>query len=79
MSTRATSGRTWQGLALVERPVIHREEPAKLELGMVLSLHPTAKTKYAMASVADTYVITDSGAIPIYRNLFDDGEVTVLG
>jgi Xaa-Pro aminopeptidase len=68
-----------QGVDLVERPVIHRGEPATLEVGMVLSLHPTARTKYAMASIADTYAITDSGAVPLYRNLFDDNEIPVIG
>jgi len=68
-----------QGLDLVERPLIHRDEPAKLEAGMVLSLHPTAQTKRAMSSMADTYVITDSGAVPVYKNLFDDDEIAVIG
>jgi len=68
-----------QGLDLVERPVIHRGEPAKLDVGMVVSIHPTARTKYAMASMADTYIITDSGAVPLYKNLFDDNEIPVIG
>ena len=68
-----------QGLDLVERPVVRREEPAKLEVGMVVSLHPTARTKHAMACLSDTYVITNSGAVPIYKNLFDDNEITVVG
>ena len=67
-----------QGLDLVERPIIHRKEPAKLEVGMVLSLHPTARTKHAMAALSDTYVITYSGAVPLYKNLFDDNEIAVL-
>lgn len=67
-----------QGLDLVERPVIRREEPAKLEAGMVVSLHPTARTKYAAASISDTYVVAGSGAVPIYRNLFDDNEIIVV-
>ena len=33
-----------QGLDLVERPVVRPEETAKLQAGMVISLHPTAKT-----------------------------------
>jgi len=67
-----------QGLDLVERPVFHREEPAKLEEGMVVSLHPTAETKHALACLADTYVITNSGAVPIYSNLYDDNEIAIL-
>jgi Xaa-Pro aminopeptidase len=67
-----------QGLDLVERPVFHREEPAKLEEGMVVSLHPTAQTKHALACLADTYVITNSGAVPIYSNLYDDNEIAIL-
>jgi Xaa-Pro aminopeptidase len=67
-----------QGLDLVERPVVRREETAKLQVGMVVSLHPTAKTKDAMASISDTYVIANSGAVPLYRNLFDDNELIVV-
>lgn len=67
-----------QGLDLVERPVVRREETAKLRTGMVISLHPTAKTKHATASIADTYVIGNSGAVPMYRNLFDDNELFVV-
>jgi Xaa-Pro aminopeptidase len=68
-----------QGLDLVERPVVRPEEPAKLEVGMVVSLHPTARTKQATACLSDTYVIADSGAVPIYKNLFDDNEIVALG
>jgi Xaa-Pro aminopeptidase len=68
-----------QGLDLVERPVVRREEPAKFEVGMVVVLHPTARTKNAAASLSDTYVITDSGAVPIYKNLFDDDRIAVVG
>jgi Xaa-Pro aminopeptidase len=67
-----------QGLDLVERPVVRREEMAKLQAGMVISLHPTAKTKHAAASLADTYVIGDSGAVPMYGNLFDDNELVIV-
>jgi Xaa-Pro aminopeptidase len=68
-----------QGLDLVERPVIRREEPAKFEVGMAVVFHPTARTKNAMASLSDTYVITNSGAVPIYKNLFDDDRIAVVG
>ena len=68
-----------QGLDLVERPVIRREEPAKFEVGMVVVFHPTARTKNAMASLSDTYVITNSGAVPIYKNLFDDDRIAFVG
>ena len=67
-----------QGLDLVERPVVRPEETAKLQEGMVISLHPTAATKHAAVCLADTYVIEKSGAVPMYRNLFDDGEVFVV-
>lgn len=67
-----------QGLDLVERPVVRPEETAKLQAGMVISLHPTAKTKYATACIADTYVIGNSGAVPMYRNLFDDNDLIVV-
>lgn len=68
-----------QGLDLVERPVVRREETAALEPGMVVSLHPTAKTKRVGASISDTYVITESGAVPIYEDLFDDDRIAVVG
>lgn len=68
-----------QGLDLVERPVIRREETAKLQARMVLSLHPTARTKCATASISDTYVIGNSGAVPLYGNLFDDSELFIAG
>ena len=67
-----------QGLDLVERPVVRPEETAKLEVGMVVSLHPTAKTKRALAAISDTYVIEKSGAVPMYKNLFDDNELVVI-
>lgn len=67
-----------QGLDLVERPVIRYEETAKLEPGMVISLHPTATTKHASACLADTYVIGDSGAVPLYSNLWEDNELAVV-
>ncbi len=66
-----------QGLDLVERPVMLHEEPAKMQAGMIVCLHPTAKTKYASASLSDTYVIDESGAVPIYQSLFDDNEIVV--
>jgi Xaa-Pro aminopeptidase len=68
-----------QGVDLVERPIIHRKEPAKLEAGMVLSFHPTAITKSAVACIADTYVVTESGAVPMHENLFNDNEIPVVG
>ena len=68
-----------QGLDLVERPVVRPEEPAKLKEGMVVALHPSARTGHAMACLSDTYVITPSGAVPIYKNLFDDSGIAVVG
>lgn len=68
-----------QGLDLVERPVYLRDEMAKLETGMIVCLHPTAKTKHAMVCLADTYVIAESGAVPLYKNLFEDDEIAVIG
>lgn len=68
-----------QGLDLGERPVMRRDEPAKMEAGMVVSVHPTARRGHITACIADNYVITDSGAVPIYKNLFDDNEIAVIG
>ena len=68
-----------QGIDLVERPIYRKEEPAKLKAGMVVSFHPSARTKRAMASLADTYIITDSGAVPLYKNLCDDNEIAIVG
>lgn len=67
-----------QGVDLVERPVIRREEPAAIETGMVISLHPNARKDHTVACLADTYVITDSGAVPIYKNLFDDNDIFLI-
>lgn len=67
-----------QGLDLGERPVMRRDEPAKMEKGMVLSVHPTARRGHLPVCISDTYVITDSGAVPIYGNLFADDEIFVI-
>ncbi|MHB8772726.1 MAG: M24 family metallopeptidase [Syntrophales bacterium] len=68
-----------QGLDLGERPVLRRDEPAVLESGMVVSVHPTAPAGHAAVCIADTYVITESGAVPIYRPLADDGGIARIG
>ncbi len=68
-----------QGLDLVERPVFLKDEVCKLEVGMIVCLHPTAKTKNAAVCLSDTYVVTESGAVPLYKNLFDKDEIVVLG
>jgi Xaa-Pro aminopeptidase len=68
-----------QGLDLVERPVFLREETCKLEVGMIVCLHPTAKTKNAAVCLSDTYVVTESGAVPLYGNLFEDDAIAVIG
>ena len=68
-----------QGLGLVERPVYHTSEPSPFAVDMVVCLHPTAKTKHAMACLADTYVIAESGAVPLYKELFEDSEIAVVG
>jgi Xaa-Pro aminopeptidase len=67
-----------QGLDLVERPVIRPEETAKLEVGMVVSVHPVARTKRGACSLSDTYVICEKGAVPLYKNLHDDTEFFVI-
>lgn len=63
----------------MERPVFLREETTKLEVGMIVCLHPTAQTRHAVACISDTYVVADSGAVPLYKGLFDDGEIAVVG
>ena len=68
-----------QGLDLVERPVFLKDEVCKLEAGMIVCLHPTAKTKHAAVCLSDTYVVTESGAVPLYKNLFDKDEIAVVG
>ena len=55
------------------------EKAAKLEVGMVVCLHPTARTKYAMACLSDTYVIAESGAVPLHKELFEDSDIAVVG
>ena len=68
-----------QGLDIGERPVMRRDEPAVMESGMVVSVHPTARTRHIAVCIADTHVITKSGAVPIYKPLFDDDDITVIG
>ncbi|MEI7672005.1 MAG: M24 family metallopeptidase, partial [Deltaproteobacteria bacterium] len=68
-----------QGLDLVERPAFLKDEVCKLETGMIVCLHPTAKTKHAAVCLADTYIVTTAGAAPLYRNIFDDSEICVVG
>jgi Xaa-Pro aminopeptidase len=68
-----------QGLDIGERPVMRLDEPATMECGMVVSVHPTARTRHIAACIADTHVITTSGAVPIYKPLFDDDEIPVIG
>jgi Xaa-Pro aminopeptidase len=68
-----------QGLDLGERPIMRRDEPAVMESGMVVSVHPTARTGHIAACISDTYVITKSGAVPIYEPLFADDEIFVIG
>ena len=68
-----------QGLDLVERPVFLKDEVCKLEVGMIVCLHPTAKTKNAAVCLSDTYVVAESGAVPLYKNLFDKDEIAVVG
>lgn len=68
-----------QGLDLVERPVFLKEETCKLEVGMIVCLHPTAKIKGATVNLADTYVVTEKGAVPLYQKLFDDAEIAIVG
>ena len=68
-----------QGLDLVERPVFLKDETTKLQAGMVVCLHPTVRLKHLRVSFADTYVVTDQGTVPLYRSLFDDNEIIVVG
>ncbi|HBB16538.1 MAG TPA: hypothetical protein DCZ97_05845 [Syntrophus sp. (in: bacteria)] len=68
-----------QGLDIGERPVMRPDEPAIMECGMVVSVHPTARTRHMAVCIADTHVITNSGAIPIYKPLFDDDKIPVVG
>jgi Xaa-Pro aminopeptidase len=68
-----------QGLDLVERPVFLRDEVCKLEAGMIVCLHPTAKIKGAAVNLADTYVVTEKGALPLLPRLFDDSGIAVVG
>lgn len=68
-----------QGLDIGERPIIRPDEPAILESGMVLSAHPTARVRHLSFCIADTYVITGSGAVPIYQALSDDDDIAVIG
>jgi Xaa-Pro aminopeptidase len=68
-----------QGLDLVERPVVRKEETCKLQEGMVISLHPTAKLKSGtFLSLADTYVVGKNGCVPLYSNIINDTAIHVI-
>ena len=50
-----------QGYDLVERPLIRRDEPMKIQAGMNLTVHPTAASKRVWAGITDNYLVTDTG------------------
>jgi Xaa-Pro aminopeptidase len=68
-----------QGLDIGERPIMRPDEPAIMASGMVVSVHPTARTRHMAVCIADTHVITTSGAVPIYKPLFDDDGIHIVG
>jgi Xaa-Pro aminopeptidase len=68
-----------QGLDIGERPLMRRDEPAVMEPGIVTSVHPTAKAKHLAVNIADNFVISESGAVPLYKPLHDDAEIAVVG
>lgn len=67
-----------QGADLVERPLIRAEEDVRLEEGMVLALHPTAKISKTAVSLSDDYRVTPSGSVPLSSSLHQDDEIEVL-
>lgn len=67
-----------QGVDLLERPLVRAEEEARLETGMVLALHPTAKTAKTLVSLSDDYRVTPSGCVPLSSSLLHDNEIEVL-
>jgi len=68
-----------QGLDIGERPIMRPDEPAIMECGMVVSVHPTARTRHMAVCISDTHVVTTSGAVPIYKPLFDDDGIPIVG
>ena len=56
-----------QGVSLVERPNIRRDEPWKIAEGMNIAIHPGAVTKEVWAQVCDGFIVGKEGAERIHR------------
>ena len=58
-----------QGYHFVERPLIRNDEPMKIQVGMNLTVHPTAANRTVWAGLTDNFIITESGPGPcIHKN-----------
>ncbi|MFH0848372.1 MAG: M24 family metallopeptidase [archaeon] len=68
-----------QGLDLAERPIIHHDEPATVQEGMVIIPHPTAFGKKFDEEIGDNMLVTKAGAVPLYKSLFDTSWIDVVG
>ncbi len=69
-----------QGIDLVERPVVDEGETVeKLERGMTMALHPTATNTFASICLSDNFLVTDSGAVPIHPQMYDDIDIATVG
>ncbi len=53
-----------QGYDLVERPLIRRDEPMKIQAGMNITLHPAATNSTVWVTVCDNYLVTETGVSP---------------
>lgn len=56
-----------QGLSLVERPNIRRDEPWKIAEGMNIAIHPGAVGKGVWAQVCDGFIVGPKGAERIHK------------
>ena len=56
-----------QGYDLVERPLVRKDEPMKIEKGMYFACHPTYMTKRLFATCCDDYVVGDNGVERLHK------------
>jgi Xaa-Pro aminopeptidase len=56
-----------QGYDLVERPLVRKDEPMKIEKGMYFACHPTYMTKQYFATCCDDFLVTDSGVERLHK------------
>ena len=56
-----------QGYDLVERPLVRKDEPMKIEKSMYFACHPTYMTKRLFATCCDDFLVTDNGVERLHK------------